>query len=449
MKLFGTDGIRGPANVHPMDAPMAVQIGMASAVYLNTRMKTKTNRVIIGKDTRLSGYMFEYALVAGLTSMGMNVILLGPMPTPAIAMLTASMRADLGIMISASHNPFYDNGIKLFNNQGYKLSSSDEKIIEDLINSDLSKYLVKPGEIGMVDRLNEASGRYIQYLKSMLPREANFRGLKIVIDSANGAAYKIAPFVFYELGAEVISIGANPNGMNINKDCGSTHLDEVRAKVLEEGANLGLAYDGDADRLIAIDDKGNIINGDKILSVIAVHMKNQNKLYEDTVVSTVMANISFIKYLEQNGIKVLQTQVGDKYVSKELQKNKLSLGGEQSGHIIMSKYSTTGDGILASLKLVQILVEANEPSNVVLNSYKEAPQILKNITFINQNPLEYQVVKDFISKCQEKYKDKYRILVRKSGTEKLIRVMVEGENKTKIGEISKEITDFISKTIKI
>ncbi len=448
-RIFGTDGIRGYANSYPMTAEIALKVGMAAAIHLSKNIKG-TNRVLIGKDTRLSGYMFENALVAGLTSMGKDVMVVGPIPTPAVAMLTRSTRTDLGIMISASHNPYFDNGIKLFDKNGYKLSDEDEDAIEKLLTEDLTPYLVKSDSIGRVERLKESYGRYIEFIKSSFPSNQDLTSLKIVVDCANGAAYKIAPIVLYELGAEVISVGVSPNGLNINENCGSTHIEQLRLKVLETGADVGISFDGDADRVLMVDEKGNIIDGDKIIAIIATKLKQEGKLKQNTVVGTVMANMGFEKYLDSQGIKLLRTSVGDRYVSEGMARYGLNLGGEQSGHVILSDYNTTGDGLLASLFILSYIVEQGESASKCCKLYEPMPQVLKNMRYTDSsynNPLENENIKSFISSKQKDFDGKYRILVRKSGTEKLIRVMVEGESSEETNAIAEEIVSYINSCI--
>lgn len=448
-RIFGTDGIRGYANSYPMTAEIALKVGMAAAIHLSKNIKG-TNRVLIGKDTRLSGYMFENALVAGLTSMGKDVMVVGPIPTPAVAMLTRSTRTDLGIMISASHNPYFDNGIKLFDKNGYKLSDEDEDAIEKLLTEDLTPYLVKSDSIGRVERLKESYGRYIEFIKSSFPSNQDLTSLKIVVDCANGAAYKIAPIVLYELGAEVISVGVSPNGLNINENCGSTHIEQLRLKVLETGADVGISFDGDADRVLMVDEKGNIIDGDKIIAIIATKLKQEGKLKQNTAVGTVMANMGFEKYLDSQGIKLLRTSVGDRYVSEGMARYGLNLGGEQSGHVILSDYNTTGDGLLASLFILSYIVEQGESASKCCKLYESMPQVLKNMRYTDSsynNPLENENIKSFISSKQKDFDGKYRILVRKSGTEKLIRVMVEGESSEETNAIAEEIVSYINSCI--
>ena len=445
-KYFGTDGVRGLSNTHPMTADFALKLGMSAAIVLG-KVSNKTNRVIIGKDTRLSCYMLETVLTAGLTSMGKDVLLLGPMPTPAVAMLTRSMRADLGIMISASHNPYYDNGIKLFDKFGYKLSDEDELKIEDLIDKNIfSDELVKPDKIGKVERLKESYGRYIQFVKNMFPNKS-LHNLKIVIDCANGAGYKVAPTILYELGATVIALGCEPNGININDACGSTHINNLKAKVLETGADLGLALDGDADRIIMVDEKGNILDGDKILAIIATNMKNEGRLKNNKVATTVMANMGFEKYMNSKGIDVIRTAVGDRYVCEALVKHDINLGGEQSGHIVISDYNTTGDGLVAGLEVISFLLDKNQPASKVFNLYTDYPQILKNINYSKKNPLEDVFIANFIKSKQEEYTGKVRILARKSGTENLVRIMVEGESYELISNVLDDILKHINKIV--
>ena len=448
-RIFGTDGIRGYANTYPMTADLALKVGMSAAIHLSKHIKG-TNRVLIGKDTRISGYMFENALVAGLTSMGKDVLLVGPMPTPAVAMLTRSMRADLGIMISASHNPYFDNGIKLFDKNGYKLSDEDEDAIEKLLSEDLTPYLVKSDSIGKVERLKESYGRYIEFIESSFPAGEDLKGLKIVVDCANGAAYKIAPIVLYELGAEVISIGVNPNGLNINEECGSTYIETLRRKVLETGADVGISFDGDADRVLMVDEKGNTIDGDKILAIIATKLKQEGKLKGNMVAGTVMANMGFENYLESVGIKLLRTAVGDRYVSEGMSQYSLNLGGEQSGHIILSDYNTTGDGLLASLFILSYIISCGESASKCCGLYNPMPQVLKNLRYTDSssnNPLENDNIKSFIESKQKEFEGKCRILVRKSGTEKLIRVMVEGESAKEINSLAEDIVTYINSCI--
>lgn len=442
-KYFGTDGIRGYANKFPMTADFVLKVGMAAASHFSGK-NSYTHRVVIGKDTRLSGYMLEQALTAGLSAMGKDVLLLGPIPTPGVAMLTKAVRADFGIMISASHNPYGDNGIKIFDSNGNKLVEEEEKDIERLIDEDLNSHLAKSNLIGRVSRLKESAGRYIEYVKRAFPEHCSLHGLKIALDCSNGAAYRIAPIVFYELGAEVITIGTEPNGMNINQDCGSTNIEALRAKVLDCSADIGIAFDGDADRVIMVDEKGNIIDGDKILAVIATRIKKLNKLRNNTIVGTVMANGALPEYLATKGIEFIRVQVGDKYVAEELRKSDLIIGGEQSGHVIITNFSTTGDGLVAALQVLTSIVEEQKPASVICNLYENYPQVLKNLTFVKDNPLDNPLAVDYMEDLKAKYPE-IRFLIRKSGTENLVRVMLEGKCIDKINDIANQIITFMKK----
>jgi len=425
-KYFGTDGIRGKANVSPMTPEIALKVGMAAgSVYTSGDHR---HRVVIGKDTRLSGYMIESALVAGFTSVGMDVFLLGPMPTPAVAMLTRSMRADLGVMISASHNAFEDNGIKLFGPDGFKLSDEKELEIESNIDIDVFSLAVEASDIGRAKRIDDAQARYIEFIKGTLNRNLSFDGLKIVIDCANGAAYKVAPLTLWELGAEVISIGVSPDGFNINKDCGSTTLNNLISKVLEEKADIGIALDGDADRIIIIDEKGNVVDGDKLMGLIAVEWSKKGKLKNNAIVSTLMSNLGFENYLKKQKIDLHRTKVGDRYVVEYMRKNDFNIGGEQSGHIVMMDYSTTGDGLLAAVQILSILVESNESVSALCNKFKNTPQIIKNFRYIDSKNIDPNFIESLKKSSEEKLGKFGRIVIRPSGTESLIRVMGEAED---------------------
>lgn len=442
-KYFGTDGIRGTTNQFPMTAEIALKVGMAiGAKFIDGNHR---HRVVIGKDTRLSGYIIEPALTSGLAAVGMDVFLVGPVPTPAVSMLTRSIRADIGIMISASHNPYHDNGIKIFTRDGNKLSDETEQEIETLIDSDMSQYLAKSQDLGRVTRLDDASNRYIEYVKSSFPKDKTLTDLKVVVDCANGAAYNIAPKVLWELGADVIKIGVTPDGFNINENCGSTSPQTLCKKVIEEKADIGIALDGDADRLLVVDEKGNIIDGDKIIAVIAEKLHDQGRLKADTVVITQMSNLALENHLRYMGISTIRSKVGDRYVLQEMRKNRCNFGGEQSGHLVLSDYSSTGDGLVAALQILSILCDAQKPASEILNVFESAPQILKNIRFEvgKPNPLENELVKDFISQKEQELKETGRILVRKSGTENLIRVMVEGQNQEEIVRICDEIIEKV------
>lgn len=443
-KYFGTDGIRGTTNKFPMTADIALKVGMAiGAKFIDGNHR---HRVVIGKDTRLSGYVIEPALTAGLAAVGMDVFLVGPVPTPAVSMLTKSIRADIGIMISASHNPYCDNGIKIFTRNGHKLSDELEMEIEALIEGDMTAHLAKSENIGRVKRLDDANNRYIEFVKNSFPKEQTLTDLKIVIDCANGAAYNIAPKVLWELGAEVIEIGTKPNGFNINEDCGSTHPEALSKKVIEEKADIGIALDGDADRLLIVDEKGQVIDGDKLIALIAEKLHADGKLKHDTVVITQMSNLALENYLSYIGVATLRSNVGDRYVLAEMRKHGYNFGGEQSGHIVISDYSTTGDGLLAALQVLSVMCDKKKPASEILNLFELFPQILKNTKFDagKKNPLEEKAVQDFIQTKKDELGEDGRILVRKSGTENLIRVMAEGKNKNQIEKIIDEIIDVVN-----
>lgn len=438
-KYFGTDGIRGVTNSFPMTAQTALKVAMATASVLRRNEPsgdTDQSKVVIGKDTRLSGYMIEQAMASGFVSMGMDVVLVGPVPTPAVAVLTGSMRADIGVMISASHNPFQDNGIKIFGADGYKLPDEIEQKIEEKIDSDFIGELSLPADIGKASRLDDATGRYIEFIKGSLPRGDSLSGLKVVVDCANGAAYKIAPQILWELEAEVIKEGVSPNGHNINEACGATDVSMLCNTVIENEADIGIALDGDADRLIMVDEKGKVIDGDQIISLLALDMSERGELNGNTVVTTVMSNLGMEKFLSSKGINMIRTKVGDRYVVEEMRNKGYNLGGEQSGHIVMSDYATTGDGILAAIHVLSKLKREKRKASEVLRLFEPFPQILKNIRFEGEkNPLENKTVIDFIAKEEEKLGKSGRILVRKSGTEPLIRVMAEGEDKNEINTV--------------
>ncbi len=443
-KYFGTDGIRGTANKFPMTAEIALKVGMAiGAKFIDGDHR---HRVVIGKDTRLSGYVIEPALTAGLAAVGMDVFLVGPVPTPAVSMLTRSIRADIGIMISASHNPYHDNGIKIFTRDGHKLSDKLEREIEELIEGDITPHLAESKNFGRVTRLDDASNRYIEFVKNSFPKDKTLTGMKIVVDCANGAAYKIAPKIFWELGADVFEIGTEPNGFNINEHCGSTHPEALCKKVLEEKADIGIALDGDADRLLIVDEKGNAIDGDKLIAMIAEKLHNDGSLKRDTVVVTQMSNLALENYLSYIGVSTIRSQVGDRYVLEEMKKNKCNFGGEQSGHIVLSDYSTTGDGLIAALQVLSVVCDAKKPVSEAVNLFELFPQILKNTKFDagKKNPLEEKFVQDFIKAKEQELGSNGRILVRKSGTENLIRVMAEGKDKAQIARIIDEIIECIN-----
>ena len=423
-KYFGTDGVRGLANAFPMTPDIALKLGAAAGRHF--RKDQKQHRVVIGKDTRRSSYMFENALTAGFTSTGMDVYLLGPVPTPAVGVLTRSMRADVGVMISASHNSYLDNGIKFFGPEGFKLSDKVELEIEKLLDDEI-EYAASQN-IGMAKRIDDALGRYMEFAKSAFPRKKLLNGLKVVVDCANGAAYKAAPIVLWELGAEVISIGVNPDGYNINKDCGSTHPQNAAKAVLEHNADVGICLDGDADRLILIDNKGNIADGDQLMGLIASQWSSKGNLANNTLVATVMSNMGLERYLNTLDINLLRTNVGDRYVVEAMRKFGYNLGGEQSGHIVMTDYATTGDGLMAALQFLNALVESKCTSSELIKVFEPMPQLLRNVRLNNSESLDNLKVKESIKAGENAFGDIGRILIRKSGTEPLLRVMGECED---------------------
>ena len=440
-KYFGTDGIRGRTNEWPLTAEIAMKVGQAAGAYF-LRGKHR-HRVLIGKDTRLSGYMMESALTAGFTSVGMDVVLVGPMPTPAVAMLTKSMRADLGVMISASHNPFADNGIKLFGPDGYKLSDEVEAKIEKAIES--NPRLAPAEQIGRARRVDDAQGRYISIAKSTFPDHLRLDGLRIVIDCANGAAYKVAPDALWELGAELIALGVTPNGTNINDKVGSTAPAALQAKVVETRADIGIALDGDADRLIVVDDKGQIVDGDQLMALVATAAARDEKLKGDGIVATVMSNLGLERYLWGQGIALHRTPVGDRYVVEAMRAGGYNIGGEQSGHIVLSDYATTGDGLIAALQVLAALVERGQPAHQLLKLFDPLPQLLKNVRFAGGQPLEDEKVKKVIAQAEKELDGTGRLVIRKSGTEPLIRVMAEGEDAAKVNDVVDRICDAVRK----
>ncbi len=441
-RLFGTDGIRGTANTDPMTAEIALKLGQAAGL-LFTRGNHR-HRVIIGKDTRLSGYMLEPALTAGFIGAGMNVTLAGPLPTPAIAMLTRSLRLDLGVVISASHNPFEDNGIKLFGPDGAKLSDETEAEIEALMASNLTGKLAEPRKLGRASRLVDAGGRYIEAAKSSLERGLRLDGLRIVLDCANGAAYKVAPSALFELGATVISIGVDPDGFNINKGVGSTAPDHLCAAVLEHGADIGIALDGDADRVILADERGQIIDGDQILGLIARDMLQQNRLSAPAIVATVMSNLGLERFLQGLGIILHRTKVGDRYVAEAMRVQKINLGGEQSGHVILSDFATTGDGLIAALQVLAVLVRSGKRASQACRVFSPLPQLLRNVRYAGVSPLLQPQIQSAIAAAAERLRLTGRVLIRASGTEPLIRVMAEGEDFALIQEIVEGLCVTIS-----
>ncbi|MCH1536727.1 MAG: phosphoglucosamine mutase [Amylibacter sp.] len=438
-KYFGTDGVRGLANTFPMSPDIALKLGAAAGRHF--RKDQKQHRVVIGKDTRRSSYMFENALTAGFTSTGMDVYLLGPVPTPAVGVLTRSMRADVGVMISASHNSYLDNGIKFFGPDGFKLSDKVELKIEELLENDIE--YADSQNIGMAKRIDDALGRYMEFAKSAFPRKKLLNGLKVVVDCANGAAYKAAPIVLWELGAEVISIGVDPNGYNINKDCGSTYPQNAANAVLEHGADVGICLDGDADRLILIDDKGNIADGDQLMGLIASQWSSKGQLAKNTLVATVMSNMGLERHLNSLDIKLLRTNVGDRYVVEEMQRSGYNLGGEQSGHIVMTDYATTGDGLMAALQFLNALVESKCSSSELVKVFEPMPQLLKNVRLNDTFSLDNLKVQDSIKAGEDAFGSIGRLLIRKSGTEPLLRVMGECEDP----KLLKSVVDNIVETV--
>jgi len=440
---FGTDGIRGTANRGNMTADVALKVGQAAGRVF--RRTEGVHRVVIGKDTRLSGYMVENALTAGFTSVGMDVFLFGPLPTPAVAMLTRSLRADLGVMISASHNPYHDNGIKLFGPDGYKLSDAVEKEIEAGISGDLTDALAEPTKIGRAKRIDDSQARYIEFVKRTFPRHLRLDGLRIVVDCANGAAYKVAPSVFWELGAEVIPMGVSPDGFNINEDVGSTAPEALQAKVREARADLGVALDGDADRVVIVDEKGRVVDGDQILGLIARRWAAEGELKGGGVVATIMSNLGLERMLAASGVELVRAGVGDRYVMEQMRARGMNLGGEQSGHIILSDFSTTGDGLIAALQVCAALVETRSRASEVCHSFEPLPQLLKNVRYHNGSPLDVPAVKSEIERIEKELGAKGRIVIRKSGTEPVIRVMAEGDDEKLVKSVVGSIVSAIEK----
>ena len=438
-KYFGTDGIRGKTNMSPMTAAMAMQIGMAAGAHF--LRGDHRHRVVIGKDTRLSGYMLESAMVAGFTSVGMDVVLVGPMPTPAVAKLTQSMRADMGVMISASHNPYADNGIKLFGPDGFKLSDADEMAIERLIESNVP--LSPPSEIGRARRVEDARGRYIHFAKSTFPADLRLDGVRIVVDCANGAAYKVAPSALWELGADVVAIGVEPNGRNINDGVGSTAPLLLCETVVASGAALGIALDGDADRLIVVDEKGQVVDGDQLMATIAEGWARSGKLNKAGLVTTVMSNLGLERHLSRLGIDMVRTKVGDRYVLEEMRGGGYNVGGEQSGHIILSDFGTTGDGLVAALQVLAELVRSGIPASELLHRFDPLPQLLKNVRFTGGKPLEADRVKAVIAEAESELAGRGRLLIRPSGTESVIRVMAEGDDMGQVERVVEQICDAV------
>ncbi len=438
--LFGTDGIRGQANVAPINAETVLRVAQAAGAQF-TRGAHR-HKVVIGKDTRLSGYMLEPALTAGFVSVGMDVVLLGPLPTPAVGMLTRSLRADLGVMISASHNPFQDNGIKLFGPDGYKLSDEVERAIEQRIGSGADGDLAPAGDLGRASRLDDALGRYIEFVKSSFPRRLRLDGLKIVVDCANGAAYKVAPTVFYELGAEVVPVAVSPDGFNINKDCGATAPAAMQEAVVQHGADLGIALDGDADRLILADQRGERIDGDQVMALVARSWHAGGRLANGGIVATVMSNLGLERYLNELGLGLERTSVGDRYVVEYMRLKGFNVGGEQSGHIVLSDYSTTGDGLIAALQVLEVLVDADRPADEVLRAFEPLPQLIRNVSCA-ASTLQAQDVRAAIADGEAALGDSGRLVIRQSGTEPVVRVMAEGEDEGQVAQVVDSIVASI------
>ena len=436
-KLFGTDGVRGTANTHPMTADMALRIGAAAGRYFRND-GSNGHRVVIGKDTRLSGYMFENALTAGLTSTGMNVLLLGPVPTPAVGLLTTSMRADMGIMISASHNPHHDNGIKFFGPDGFKLSDEVETEIEALVEAGVEP--AQAENIGRAKRIDDGRFRYAERVKATFPHGMRLDGLKVVIDCANGAAYRVAPEVLWELGAEVIPVGVTPNGLNINENCGSTDTAAAAAKIRETGADVGICLDGDADRVMILDETGAVADGDQIMALMAGRWAEADRLKDGTLVATVMSNLGLERFLQGRGLRLERTAVGDRYVVEAMRAHGWNLGGEQSGHIVMTDYATTGDGLLAGLQFLAAMIETGQPASALRQQFETVPQKLQNVRYAQgQDPLQAPSVQQAIASAEAALTGKGRLLIRKSGTEPLIRVMAECEDDGLLAQVVGDI----------
>ena len=443
-KYFGTDGIRGKANEGVLRPREIMTLGMAAGKYFRGS-EDRRHSVVIGKDTRLSGYMIEPALTAGLTSVGMDVRLFGPLPTPGVAMMTRSLRADLGIMITASHNPYYDNGIKFFGPDGKKLSDEAEAGIEALMHEGLVEGLVGSDALGRAKRYDSAQSRYVEIVKSTFPKHMRLDGLKIVIDCANGAAYRTAPVTLWELGAkEVIKIGVSPNGTNINMDCGSTHMGPLSAAVVEHGADVGIALDGDADRLIMCDETGRVIDGDQLLGLMAKGWKDTGRLSRDGIVATVMSNLGLERYLAAEGLELIRTQVGDRHVAKRMRDDGYNIGGEQSGHLLMTDFCPTGDGTMAALHVLAEIVRRGKPASEVLNVFTPVPQRLKNVRYEGESPLNTDAVQSAIAHASAVMADSGRILVRASGTEPLIRVMAEGDDLDLVEKVTDDLCAVIA-----
>jgi len=442
-QYFGTDGIRGRTNAGVMTAEIAMKVGQAAGTRF--LRGTHRHRVVIGKDTRLSGYMLENAMVAGFTSVGMDVILLGPLPTPAVALLTRELRADVGVMISASHNPYEDNGIKLFGPDGFKLSDEDEEAIEAMLTQDLS--LAPSPMIGRARRIEDARGRYIHAVKGSVPDNVRLDGLKIVVDCANGAAYQVAPSAIWELGAEVITIGVQPNGKNINEKCGSTHVELLQETVVASGADIGIALDGDADRLIVVDEKGQVVDGDQLMALIGTQLAARGQLRGGGVVATVMSNLGLERFLAAQGLTLERTKVGDRHVLERMKEGGFNVGGEQSGHMILMDHATTGDGTIAALQVLTALVQSGKKASELLHLFDRVPQLLKNVRFSGGKPLEADSVKAVIAKAEAQLAGRGRLVIRPSGTEPVIRVMAEGDDAAEVEAVVDAICDAVKEAV--
>lgn len=445
-QLFGTDGIRGQTNSHPMTADIALKVGMAAG-HMFTNGKRR-HRVVIGKDTRLSGYVIESALVSGFTSVGMDVVQLGPIPTPAVAMLVRSLRADLGVMISASHNPYQDNGIKLFGPDGYKLSDEVEEEIEGHVFGNMDELLAEPDRIGQARRIDGVYDRYIEFAKRTLDRTISLNGLKVVVDCANGAAYRVAPAALWELGAEVVALGINPDGRNINRECGSTAPETICRKVRESNASVGIALDGDADRVVIADENGRLVDGDQILAVIAASWRAGQRLRGGGIVATVMSNLGLERYIEGLGLTLSRTRVGDRYVVEEMRRSGYNVGGEQSGHVVLSDYTTTGDGLLTALQVLSVVVQQGKPVSEVCRRFEPVPQLLKSIHYSGANPLDSDAVKDTVEASRLRLGNSGRLVIRPSGTEPVIRVMAEGDDQGLVNLVVNEISASIERSVR-
>jgi phosphoglucosamine mutase len=441
-RYFGTDGIRGRANSFPMTAETAMKVGMAAG--MSFQRGNHRHRVVLGKDTRLSGYMIEYAMVSGFCAAGMDVFLLGPIPTPAVAMLVRSLRADIGVMISASHNPYFDNGIKLFGPDGYKLSDEIEGRIEQIVNGDVDIRLADSASLGRAKRVDGVHDRYIEFAKRTLPRSLSLSGMRIVVDCANGAGYKVAPAALWELGAEVVAIGDEPNGLNINDQCGSTSPASLVEKVKEVRADIGIALDGDADRVVLVDETGTVVDGDQMMAVIAESWHRAGRLSGGGIVATVMSNLGLERFVEDLGLKLHRTKVGDRYVVEHMRANGLNVGGEQSGHVVLSDYSTTGDGLVSALQVLACIKRADRPASEVLRRFEPVPQLLRNVRFSGDAPLDAPPVKSVIEDARKRLGASGRLVIRPSGTEPLIRVMAEGDDQGLVESVVDTIVQAIS-----